>query len=161
MKEKKQKPESIMNRHIKTSELADCPNCVCLNLRKATRAVTQVYDKILRPTGLRTTQFSLLVAAKISGPVTVTRLAAMGVIDRTTLTRNFKPLIKRGYIEVVLGEDRRTRVVGLTGRGKDALRKALPLWKKAQARVVKGLGQERWNSMLTDISEMVSLTQTT
>ncbi len=146
-----------MSREIDMSELAECSNCACFNLRKAARAVTQLYEEILRPTGLRATQFSLLVATKLFGPITVTRLAEMGVIDRTTLTRNFKPLVKQGYIEVVLGKDRRTRVVSLTGRGREALRKALPLWKKAQARVVKELGQERWSSLQSNLREVVSL----
>ncbi|MGH7800505.1 MAG: MarR family winged helix-turn-helix transcriptional regulator [Thermodesulfobacteriota bacterium] len=146
-----------MSREIDMSELAECTNCACFNLRKAARAVTQLYEAILRPTGLRATQFSLLVATSLFGPITVTRLAEMGVIDRTTLTRNFKPLVKRGYIEVVLGKDRRTRVVSLTGRGREVLRKTLPLWKKAQARVVKEFGQERWNSLQANLREVVSL----
>lgn len=161
MKDKEQKPETMMNRNIKMSELADCPNCACFNLRKAARAVTHLYDEILRPTGIRATQFSLLVAAKALGPVIVTRLAEMGVIDRTTLSRNLKPLEKQGLIKVVSGEDQRTRLITLTDSGQEALAIALPLWKKAQARVVKELGRKRWNSMLTDISEMVSLTQKT
>ena len=146
-----------MSRKIDMSELAECTNCACFNLRKAARAVTQLYEEILRPTGLRATQFSLLVAASLFGPITVTRLAEMGVIDRTTLTRNFKPLVKRGYIEVVLGKDRRTRVVSLTGRGGKVLRKALPLWKKAQAHVVRKFGRERWNSLQSNLREVVSL----
>ncbi len=146
-----------MSRELYISDLADCPNCACFNLRKAARAVTQLYDNILRPTGLRATQFSLLVATSLSGPITVTRLAEMGVIDRTTLTRNFKPLEKRGLIEVALGEDRRTRVVRLTRRGKEALRKALPLWKKGQAHIIRELGMERWSALKANLSDVVSL----
>lgn len=144
--------------HIK-SELAECPNCVCFNLRKAARAITQLYDDVLRPTGLRTTQFSLLVATNLLGPMTVTSLAERGVMDRTTLTRNIKPLEKLGFIKVAPGSDQRKRIVSITRKGQDALVKALPLWKKAQAHVVKGLGQKRWNSILENLSEMVSLTQ--
>lgn len=146
-----------MTREINSSDLADCPNCACFNLRKATRAVTQLYDDMLRPTGLRTTQFSLLVSTSLLGPISVTRLAEMGVIDRTTLTRNFKPLEKRGLIKVASGEDRRTRFVTLTDRGREALTKALPLWKKAQASVVRKLGQERWKSLQAGLLEVVSL----
>jgi DNA-binding MarR family transcriptional regulator len=150
-----------MSRELDISDLADCPNCACFNLRKAARAVTQLYDNMLRPTRLRATQFSLLVATSLFEPISVTRLAEMGVIDRTTLTRNFKPLEKRGLIEVISGIDRRTRMVSLTGRGREALRKALPLWKKAQARVVKELGQERWNSLQANLREVVSLASKT
>src|SRR3990172_3117604 len=97
------------------------------------------------------------IMAKYKGNVNLKFKKLKNVIDRTTLTRNFKPLVKRGYIEVVLGEDRRTRVVSLTGRGRQVLRKALPLWKKAQARVVKELGQERWSSLQSNLREVVSL----
>jgi DNA-binding MarR family transcriptional regulator len=95
------------------------------------------------------------------GSVTVTRLAEIGVMDRTTLTRNLKPLEKKGLIKVVPGDDQRTRIVTLTAHGKEVLSKALPLWEKAQSRVIKRLGQERWNSLMTNLSEMVSLTQRT
>ena len=157
MKDKKQKLETTMNRNIKMSELADCPNCACFNLRKAARAVTHLYDEILRPTGIRATQFSLLVAAKALGPVIVTRLAELGVMDRTTLTRNLKPLEKQGLIKVVSGEDQRTRLITLTDSGQEALAIALPLWKKAQAHVAKGLGQGRWNHLLADLGKVVSV----
>ena len=159
MKHKKQIPETMMNRNLKMWELADCPNCACFNLRKAARAVTHLYDEILRPTGIRATQFSLLVAAKAFGPVTVTRLAEMGVMDRTTLTRNLKPLEKQGLIKVVSGEDQRTRLITLTDSGQEALAIALPLWKKAQARVTKGLGRENWGSLKKELSELISLAQ--
>jgi DNA-binding MarR family transcriptional regulator len=146
-----------MSGKINRLELTDCPNCVCFNLRKAARAITQLYDKILRPTGLRTTQFSLLAATSLLEPVTLTRLAEMGVIDRTTLSRNFKPLEKLGLIKVTSGEDRRTRIVTLTDRGKEALAKALPLWKKAQASVVRELGHKRWEYMQANLQGVVSI----
>lgn len=144
---------------IDKRKLATCAECACFNLRKATRAMTQLYDEALRPTGVRATQFSLLVAVKMFGQVTVTRLAKMGVMDRTTLTRNLKPLEKQGLINIESGEDKRKRVVTLTPKGTETLAKALPLWEKAQARVIKGLGQERWSSILNNLSEMVLLTK--
>jgi DNA-binding MarR family transcriptional regulator len=132
-------------------------DCACFNLRKAARAVTQLYDKALRSTGLRTTQFTLLVGISMLGTVTVTRLAQIGVMDRTTLTRNLKPLERKGLIQITPGKDQRTRVVTITDEGQKALVQALPLWKKAQVGVVKRLGQERWNSLRTDLGEVVSL----
>jgi DNA-binding MarR family transcriptional regulator len=132
-------------------------DCACFNLRKAARVVTQLYDKALRSTGLRTTQFTLLVGISMLGTVTVTRLAQIGVMDRTTLTRNLKPLERKGLIQITPGKDQRTRVVTITDEGQKALVQALPLWKKAQVGVVKRLGQERWNSLRTDLGEVVSL----
>ncbi len=158
---KKLEGERAIEQRVNKLTLAKCMDCACFNLRKTTRAITQLYDEALRPTGLRVTQFSLLIAITILESVTVTRLAEIGVMDRTTLTRNLKPLEKKGLIKVVPGDDQRTRIVTLTAHGKEVLSKALPLWEKAQARVIKRLGQERWNSLMTNLSEMVSLTQRT
>jgi DNA-binding MarR family transcriptional regulator len=133
--------------------------CACGNLRKAARAVTQVFDEALRPSGLRATQFGILAATMAMGPVTVTKLADVTVTDRTTLTRNLKLLVKRGLIRVQTGNDRREREVTLTHRGREALAKGYPFWQKAQAHVVKGLGEERWKSLRDGLSAVVSLTR--
>lgn len=91
------------------------------------------------------------------GSVTVTRLAKMVVMDRTTLTRNLKPLEKKGLIKVTPGKDRRMKVVTLTEKGNETLIKALPIWEKAQAHIIKELGQERWNNLLADLGKAVSV----
>jgi DNA-binding MarR family transcriptional regulator len=147
-----------MVRQLQRAELANCTSCACFNLRKATRAVTQLYDEMLRPAGLRVTQFSLLVAVRVAEPVGVTRLAELTVMDRTTLTRNLELLQKQGLIEVAAGADRRSRIVTITAEGNAAIAEALPYWKKAQLHVVNSLGQERWADMLTDLRELVAVT---
>ncbi len=134
------------------------PECTCFNLRKAARAVTQYYDEVLKPSGLRATQFTLLVAAHNAGPITINRLAERLVMDRTTLTRNLKPLERQRLIQIVSGEDRRTRAVTLTERGHEVLAQALPLWEQAQVEVVGGLGRERWSDLLGHLSATVALT---
>lgn len=139
------------------SELKHCTSCACFNLRKAARAVTQFYDEVLRPAGIRTTQFSLLVAASMAGSPTVTRLAEIAVMDRTTLTRNLEVLKKQGLIDIAAGDDRRTRVVKVTQAGRDALKAALPLWEQAQSRVVKALGESRWQSLQANLAEIVAV----
>ncbi|HWP93254.1 MAG TPA: MarR family winged helix-turn-helix transcriptional regulator [Thermodesulfobacteriota bacterium] len=146
-----------MSSQIARSDMVKCMDCACFNLRKAARAITHLYDEMLRPAGLRTTQFTLLVATKMLEPITVTRLAKIGVMDRTTLTRNLRPLEKQGLVQIALGKDQRTRVVRLTPEGQKALARAFPLWKKAQARVIKELGPERWNSLRAYLGEVVSL----
>jgi DNA-binding MarR family transcriptional regulator len=133
--------------------------CACGNLRKAARAITQLYDEAFRPAGLRATQFGVLAATMALGPVTVTRLADRTVTDRTTLTRNLKLLEKRGFIRIQKGNDRREKEVTLTDRGREALAKGYPFWQKAQAHVVKGLGEERWNALREGLSAVVSLTR--
>src|ERR687892_1580813 len=145
-----------MAEQFERAELINCTSCACFNLRKVTRAVTQLYDEMLRPAGLRVTQFSLLVAVRMAGPVGVTRLAEITVMDRTTLTRNLELLQKQGLIEIAAGADRRSRIVTITAEGNGAIAEALPFWKKAQSHVVNSLGQERWADMLTDLGELVT-----
>ena len=132
-------------------------SCACANLRKAARLVTQLYDESIRPSGLRGTQFGLLMAVKGLGPVTVTKLAKSTMMDRTTLGRNLKPLEKRRLIRIETGEDHRMREITLTDKGLEALMKALPLWKKAQSHMVEGLGEERLNSLLNDLAAVASV----
>ena len=133
--------------------------CACANLRKAVRAVSQLYDDAFRPIGLRATQFGLLGATGMLGPVTINRLAEAIVMDRTTLTRNLRPLEKQGLLQIKSGKDRREREVSITRRGQVVLAKGYPLWKKAQGKVVKGLGQERVNRLLKDLSAVVKVAQ--
>ena len=95
--------------------------CTCANLRKATRVVTQVYDAALQPVGLKATQFTVLAVLAERGEAPLTRLAETLVMDRTTLTRNLKPLVREGFIRIEPGVDEAARSRGLhphrTGRG--------------------------------------------
>lgn len=134
-------------------------NCTCFALRKAARAVTQVYDEALKASGLRATQLSLLNVVAQCGPADMKALAKTLVMDRTTLTRNLKPLIQQGLVEVVESADRRHRPIALTARGRDKMAEALPLWRKAQAEVTKDLGPERWDSLLRGLDDTVRSAQ--
>jgi DNA-binding MarR family transcriptional regulator len=131
--------------------------CACFAIRRASRAVTQLYDEVLQPSRLRVTQFTVLVALSLAGPVPITRLGDRLVMDRTTLTRNLRPLQKQGWIATAPGEDGRVRVVTLTTQGERALAKALPLWRQAQARIVGRLGAGRLARLQGDLSELVAL----
>lgn len=142
-------------------QLAKCRRvageCVFLHIRKASRAVAQHYNSALQESGLLGTQFSLLVALSLLGPSPVTRLGEKMVMDRTTLTRNLKPLERAGLVALARGEDRRTRLVELTPRGREALARALPLWEKAQARMVQQLGPHGWRGLLAELNTVVEL----
>lgn len=133
--------------------------CLCFNVRKSARAITQLYDDALRPTGLRATQFSLLVALRRLGAVTINRLAETLVMDRTTLTRNLRPLEKEGLIQVLPGGDRREREITLTAAGQTTLNKALPLWRQIQTRVRRRLGSGRASRLLQDLARTVQVSQ--
>jgi DNA-binding MarR family transcriptional regulator len=126
--------------------------CACFNLRKATRAVTQMYDDILRPSGLRATQFSLLEVLRQAGPINMTALAEAAVADRTTLTRNLAVLAEQGLIEVREGDDARVREVSLTPAGKARLASAQPYWSEAQKRMTAALGGARMERLLGDLA---------
>jgi len=141
----------------KDRNLLHQPNCIHFNLRKAMRAVSQHYDKILQPTGLRGTQFSILSAISILGQVSITDLAERMVMDRTTLTRNLKPLELETFISISPGEDRRIKVVKLTAQGRSILKKAMPYWKEAQAGMLQHLGEKRANGLLDDLNEAATI----
>lgn len=151
----------IMDEKLVQSIKSQCEvarqNCANANLRRATRAVTQLYDQILAPCGLQITQFTLLVACAVRGSVPLTTLADALVMDRTTLARNLKPLERQGLIKISEGKDRRVRLVALKERGYVALTAALPLWQKAQTQVEEGFGRAHLKGFLQDLSAMVEL----
>lgn len=143
-----------------TQYLEPAQGCVCFNIRKSARAITQLYEDALRPTGLRATQFTLLVATRVMGTATINGLAQSLVMDRTTLTRNLKPLEKQSFIRIMPGkEDRREREVTLTLAGQEILSKALPLWKTVQGSVVESLGQNRVTRLIKDLSATIEMTE--
>ncbi|AFY90222.1 MAG: hypothetical protein CLLPBCKN_005798 [Chroococcidiopsis cubana SAG 39.79] len=149
---------SEQNAQFNLVQLGNVANtCTCFNLRKATRVVTQFFDEQLKPSGLLITQFTILVAIAQAGSGTINDLADLLVMDRTTLTRNLKPLEREGFVAIQPGEDRRIRVVSLTAKGRNALAVALPLWERAQTSVIDGLGQQQWNSLLIALNDTVSL----
>jgi DNA-binding MarR family transcriptional regulator len=118
--------------------------CNCLALRQAARHVTQFYDQCLAPSGLRTTQYSILVRLNRTGPMTINALAAELVMDRTTLGRNILPLGRDGLITIVKGDaDRRRRELRLTPAGAERMRAARSQWAEAQARFEAVFGDRR------------------
>lgn len=136
-----------------------CVDCIGFNLRKANRAITQLYDEMLRPIGIRATQYSLLVVLKLMGSVLVTELAEKIVMDRTTLSRNLEVMEKQGLVSVVPGEDRRTRWVTITESGSAVLLDAYPLWQQAQAKMREHMGEERLQALLDDLSALIKASQ--
>jgi DNA-binding MarR family transcriptional regulator len=132
-------------------------SCACFNLRKASRVVTQHFDAILQPSGVSITQFTVLVEIAMAQAVTIHELAEVLVMDRTTLTRNLKPLEREGWVKIEHGQDRRIRVVSLATDGEAVLAKALPLWRQAQGSVVETLGSQRWSALLSNLTEATEL----
>lgn len=128
-------------------------NCAVNALRKTERAATQIYDDALRPTGLRITQFNVLTAIRKLEPISVKKLARSIVMDRTTLTRNLKPLEREGLIRVDTAEDRRVREISLTPAGHRELTRAYQYWEQAQAKLLKQLGRKQMRQLVAQLTE--------
>lgn len=128
--------------------------CTCANLRMAARTVTQMYEEFMKASPLRGTQFTVLATLSAIGQTPLTKLAEVLGMDRTTLTRNLKPLEKQGLIESQVGEDRRERLILLTAKGEAAYAKALPLWEQAQSQLIDTLGEEKLSALLEILVEV-------
>ncbi len=129
--------------------------CTGFNLRKAARAVSQYYDSVMQPTGLKGTQFSLLASLAALGPAPLSQLAHYMVMDRTTLSRNLKPLVGQGLIAVEPGEDRRARVLALTDDGIETLGRALPYWREAHTGMTKRMGTAGRDRLLKSLADAI------
>ena len=118
--------------------------CVCNTLRMVTRVVTQLYDDCLRPSGLRVTQFSILVAIARLGEASLKQMEDELAIDQTTLTRSLSLLERAGVIERAPHSDGRIKAMRLTWKGSRTLEVARPLWAQAQGKVLRELGTKAW-----------------
>ena len=147
--------ENNVSTYIGRKEIAECRECACFNLRKAARIVTQIYDGALRPTGIRATQFALLVHASVMGPVPLTKLAEAMATDRTTLARNLELLWKEGLLTIENGKDRRSRIINITDGGLKKLAEAYPIWKRTQEEAKGIIGPGDWSEMLLRISVVI------
>lgn len=135
---------------------AELLDCVCTNVRVASRVLTRFYDEVMAPSGVRITQLATLAAIAYHGPFTIKVLASALYMDRSTLTADLRPLTAQGFITVVPGEDRRTRVISITDSGLTAIQTALPLWRQAQERIKGDLGQARLGALLGELREVVA-----
>ena len=130
--------------------------CTCFRLRSLTRRVTQLYDRALAPSGLTVTQYSLLAhALRRDAAPTLSELAQQLFTDRTTLTRNLKPLADAGLVKVGDGADARSKAVRVTAKGRSAFQAAQPLWKEAQARLSAQAGRPRLAALHGLIEELL------
>lgn len=124
--------------------------CACTSMRRATRAVTRLYDRELRESGLRVTQFTLLQALDIAGEITQGELGSLLSLDSTTLTRSLQPLIEAGWVKDERGDDRRERHLRLTASGRRKYQDATPAWRRAQNRLKKTIGRS-WEELEQDL----------
>ncbi len=122
------------------------------------RAVTQLYDEVLRPSGLRVTQFSILAVMARMREANLRQLEDALAIDQTTLTRSLSLLERDGVIERVPHPDGRIKAMRLTARGRRALDVARPLWAQAQGKVLRELGTKAWADAQRRLAHLLSVT---
>jgi DNA-binding MarR family transcriptional regulator len=137
-----------MHMHILfMSDRIDLP-CLCANVRRASRVLSQIYDDAMRPLGLRMTQFSILQALSLTGPKLQGELAEFLALDSTSFTRAVQQLRRRGWVKTVKGRDRRERLVSLSKSGEAELAQARPAWEAVQKEVGSLLGEERRHGLI-------------
>ena len=133
--------------------------CACFDLRKATRAVSRLYDDRLRSCGLNITQYSMLRTIEYGQQISVSTLSRYMVMDQTSISRALAPLERDRLIRSRAGTDKRTRIVSLTKKGTKFIAKAKPHWDEAQKTFLDLIGDQRWTVMrglLRDATRVVS-----
>lgn len=143
---------SVARAKASPTELEEMAGCVCSSLRRTTRVVTQLYDKALRPHRLRATQLPILVATTRAGPVPLAALAETLGMDRTTLLRNARPLVRRKLVEVAAEAGSRRVELRATEAGRALLARLLPAWRAAQDRLLEALEGVDWSGTLATMT---------
>lgn len=127
-------------------------SCACASLRRAARAVTQMYEAELRGTGLRVTQLTLLQALSRLGPSPQAALGELLALDATTLTRTLRPLARAGWLRSLPARDRREVRWALTPAGRRQYARAQPAWERAQVRLRERLEPRHWQMLVADLA---------
>jgi len=147
----------MTKKKLDAATLEKCLDCACLSFRQASRLVTQLFDDALMPVGLVSSQLPVLILLALYGPLTVSRLAALLLMDRTTLTRVLKPLESKNLIRTVPTSDKRKRLLEITAKGQDILVDAHPLWQKAQGQIVHGMKPHKWELVRQQLGQVAQI----
>jgi DNA-binding MarR family transcriptional regulator len=132
--------------------------CAAGTLRRANRVVSRYYDTILKPSGLRATQYTVLSLVAYKTPISINQLAKMLVMDRSTLARDLQPLERQGFVSIAISEtDNRVRLASITKQGQAVIRLAQPLWLKAQTSIAKIFGEDRLLNLISELKEVIGL----
>jgi DNA-binding MarR family transcriptional regulator len=143
-----------MKREYSKLDLRGTGYCASLNFRRTARAVTQLYDAALQRSGVRSTQFAILVAIAKNQPVSMGTLAEVLIIDATTLTRSLQLLKKEGLIRISDRERLRRRFLTLTPKGEKTLGHSLPMWRKAHEQFVATVGRSYWLDLRNELEKL-------
>lgn len=130
--------------------------CLCLHLQRAARVVARRFDEELRPLGLTHGQFSLLMSLNRPEPASMSSVSSVLAMDRTTVTANLKPLVRRGLVKVTIDPaDKRSRRLSLTPAGRARLAAALPTWKRIHAEIERNLPSAQPDGLRADLRALL------
>src|SRR2546429_1593690 len=149
---KSQMPQ--MKKHCSTLDLDGTGYCASFNFRRTARAVTRLYDMALQESGIRSTQFAILVGVVKNQPVSIGALADVLVIDSSTLTRSLRLLEKEGLVAISNRAAMRQRFLTITAKGKRTLARSLPAWRAAHARFVATIGSAYWIELRSELERL-------
>ena len=130
--------------------------CACTTLRKASRAVSRLYDEAMVGSGMTTTQLAILRSLGRTGTTPLSRLADSLVMDRTSLYRALPPLLAKGWMAVSDAERGKTKLADLTDAGREALIRAAPYWEAAQQTFVNAHGALAWAQMFDRLQDVIA-----
>jgi DNA-binding MarR family transcriptional regulator len=132
-------------------------SCACTHVRTAARLMTRAYDEALRPSGVTAAQLAILAAVDVDEATSIAELSKRLAMDRTTLSRNLKPLEKARWIRLGVEGWRRSKTVHMTAEGRQRLIRATALWETAQAAFVKRFGKAAWARLEGDLRALSAL----
>jgi DNA-binding MarR family transcriptional regulator len=143
-----------MKKNSSPLDLTGTGYCASFNFRRTARAVTRLFDAALQETGIRSTQFAILVGIAKEQPVAIGALGDVLVIDGTTLTRSLRLLKKEGLIAISNRAAKRQRFLTITAKGEQTLTRSLPAWRAAQERFVATIGSEYWGELRNELERL-------
>ena len=152
---------TMAHRTPSPDQIQDLHGCLCLTLRRTTRVVTQRYDAALRPYGLRATQLPILTAVAPGEPIPLARLATFLGMERTTLLRNVRPLVRQGLIAVRREKAGRRDELEATAKGQALLVRVYPAWRELQEQLLSELEDPRLRQTLAELGQSIAAQKAT
>src|SRR5262249_688520 len=133
---------------IDSRDLIDA--CACTRVRTAARLMTRAYDEALRPAGVNASQLAILAAIDTGNAESIAELAKRLAMDRTTLSRNLRPLEKARWVRLGAEGWKRSKTVQLSAEGRQRLTRGAALWETAQTNFLKRFGKAEWKRVEAD-----------
>ena len=127
-------------------------NCTCMHIRRSSRAVTQYYDAVLAPSGISSSQLTLLAAISLDQAQSLKQLADQIGMTPSSLTHMLKPMFEQDLVENEIGTNKKTKHLMLTDRGMRTLKLAIPLWEHAQEELVAKIGESDWQDLIEKLA---------